>query len=68
MFLDIIYRPVLMKNNFLETGFCLRFQGKPTQLCQMIELVTVSGHLYQYHIGYTYRAQHKPSTRTKTKH
>jgi hypothetical protein len=40
MFLDIINRPLLIKNrpvyfskhNVSETGFCLRLQVKPTQL------------------------------------
>jgi hypothetical protein len=33
MFLDIIHRPVyISKHNVSETGVCLRFQVKPTQL------------------------------------
>jgi hypothetical protein len=33
MFLDIIHRPVYISiHNVSETGFCLRFQVKPTQL------------------------------------
>jgi hypothetical protein len=33
MYLDIIQRPVyISKLNVSETGFCLRFQVKPTQL------------------------------------
>jgi hypothetical protein len=31
-----------VKNKVLVTGFCLRLQGKPTQLSQ-IELVSVTG-------------------------
>jgi hypothetical protein len=33
IFLDIIHRPAyISKHNVSETGFCLRFQVKPTQL------------------------------------
>jgi hypothetical protein len=52
MFLDIIHHPIFIlkhrslyvtKHSVSETGFCLRFQVKPTQLAQSIELVPVSG-------------------------
>jgi hypothetical protein len=46
----------------------LRLQAKPTQWAHSIELVPISGYLYQHHIGYTSQAQHKPSARAKTKH
>jgi hypothetical protein len=32
MLLDIIQHPIFVKNNVLETGFCLRLQVKPSQL------------------------------------
>jgi hypothetical protein len=35
---------------------------------QLTELVPISGHLYQHHIGYTSQAQHKPSARAETEH
>jgi hypothetical protein len=56
MFLDIIHRHILSKstilfifqNNVSETGLCLRFEVKSTQLGPISRLVPVSGDLYEH--------------------
>jgi hypothetical protein len=66
MLLDIIHRPVFIwkhrsvynsKHNVSETGFCLRLQKNLLSWAQSVELVPISGHLYQHQVGV-----YKPST------